>query len=88
VDKLFTLGASGSPILNAESRQAIGYVHGYRAFAIDSNIEVTEGAELAEESEFKKEKLKHKLPLVASTSIGIDLRTVEAYLAQEGYVGK
>ena len=88
IDKLFLPGASGSPILNAETRSVIGYVHGYRAFALNTNIEVTENAEVAEDSEFKKEKLKHKLPLVTSISVGIDLRTAEGYLTQEGYIAK
>ena len=88
IDKLFMPGASGSPIINADTKQVIGYVHGYRAFALNSNLEFTEDAEFGEGPELKKEKLKHKLPLVTSVSLGIDLRTVESYLIQEGYVSK
>ena len=57
VDKLFIPGASGSPILNSQTRQVIGYVHGYRTFALNSNVEVTEDVEIGEESAFRKEKV-------------------------------
>lgn len=88
VDKLFIPGASGSPILNAQTRQVIGYVHGYRAFAFNSNLDVTEDVEMGLDAVYTKEKLKYRPPLVTSISLGIDLRTAEAYLGQEGYVGK
>jgi hypothetical protein len=85
VDKLFIPGASGSPILNANTMQVIGYVHGFHPFTINSNLEVTEDAELqfGDGTEFKKEKLKHRLPLVTTISLGIDLRTAESYLAKK-----
>jgi len=88
VDKLFIPGASGSPILNSHIMQVIGYVHGYRTFALNSNIEVIEDVEIREESAFRKEKLKYKPPLMTSVSLGIDLRTAEGYLAKEGYTAK
>ena len=74
VDKLFIPGASGSPILNAQTMEVIGYVHGYRTFALSSNVEVVEDVEIGEQSELKKQKLKYRLPLVTSLSLGIDLR--------------
>jgi len=86
VDKLFIPGASG--ILNSHTRQVIGYVHGYRTFALNSNVEVIEDVEIGEESAFRKEKLKYKPPLMTSVSLAIDLRTAEGYLAKEGYIGK
>ena len=51
-----------------------GYVHGYRTFALSSNVEVVEDVEIGEQSELKKQKLKYRLPLVTSLSLGIDLR--------------
>lgn len=42
IDKLFIPGASGSPILNSDTKQVIGYVHGYRTFALNANVDVTE----------------------------------------------
>ena len=86
VDKLFIPGASGSPILNAQTMEVIGYVHGYRTFALSSNVEVVEDVEIGEQSELKK--LKYRLPLVTSLSLGIDLRTAERFLVDEGYVAK
>ena len=88
VDKLFIPGASGSPILNAQTMEVIGYVHGYRTFALSSNVEVVEDVEIGEQSELKKQKLKYRLPLVTSLSLGIDLRTAERFLVDEGYVAK
>ena len=87
VDKLFIPGSSGSPILNA-SNQVIGYVHGYRAFALGSNVETTEDVEIGLDAVFTKEKMKYKPPLVTSVSLGIDLRTARQFFAAEGYVGK
>jgi hypothetical protein len=40
------------------------------------------------QSELKKQKLKYRLPLVTSLSLGIDLRTAERFLVDEGYVAK
>jgi V8-like Glu-specific endopeptidase len=88
VDKLFIPGASGSPILNAQTMEVIGYVHGYRTFALSSNVEVVEDVEIGEQSELKKQKLKYRLPLVTSLSLGIDLRTAERFCVDEGYVAK
>jgi hypothetical protein len=36
--------------------QVIGYVHGYRTFALSSNVEVVEDVEIGEQSELKKQK--------------------------------
>ena len=88
VDKLFIPGSSGSPILNADTKQVIGYVHGYRAFALESNVTRTEEVEIGSDAELAKEKLKYKPPLVTSVSLGIDLRTAQRYFAQAGYVEK
>ncbi len=88
VDKLFIPGASGSPIMNANTKRVVGYVHGYRTFALSSNVEVTEDVELGEQSALKKEKLKYRLPLVSSVSLAIDLRTAGPFLVEEGYVAK
>lgn len=88
VDKLFIPGSSGSPILNADTRQVIGYVHGYRAFALGSNIDMTEDVEIGADSTWTKEKLKFRPPLVTSVSLGIDVRTAHPYFVQEGYVEK
>jgi Trypsin-like peptidase domain len=86
IDKLFLPGASGSPILNSGTKQVIGYVHGYRAFALNSNIDVTEEVEMGDATELRGQRLKYKPPLVTSVSLGIDLRTAGSYLVGEGYV--
>jgi Trypsin-like peptidase domain len=88
IDKLFLPGSSGSPILNSETNQVIGFVHGYRAFALGSNIETTEDVEIGLDAELIKEKLKYRPPLVTSVSLGIDLRTAQPFFAEEGYVSK
>jgi hypothetical protein len=88
VDKLFLPGASGRPILNSDTKQVIGYVHGYRPFALGTNIDVSEEVEIGEDDALKRQRLKYKPPLVTSVSLGIDLRTAESYLVHEGYVLK
>lgn len=88
VDKLFLPGSSGSPILNSETNRVIGYVHGYRAFALGSKVDMTEDVEIGLDAVFTKEKLKYQPPLVTSVSLGIDLRTAQSFFAEEGYVGK
>ena len=87
VDKLFIPGSSGSPIINADNKQVIGYVHGYRAFAFGSNITVTEDVEIGADM-LSKEKLKYAPPLLSSVSLGIDLRTAQPFFAQAGYLEK
>jgi len=87
VDKLFLPGASGSPLLNTDTRQVVGYVQGYRAYALNSGLNVTEDVEIGDKS-LTREKLKFEPRLITSLSRAIDLRTAQEFFSEEGYVTK
>lgn len=87
VDKLFVPGASGSPILNKDGSDVIGYVHGYKPFSI-ATLPASESVEVREldNAPPKKETIQFSMPLMSTISVGIDLRTAENFLRQEGLV--
>ena len=86
VDKLFIPGSSGSPILNVQLNKVIGYVHGFKSWPISTNTEMKQKVEITENENSRNVKLKYNLPLTASLSLGIDLRTVESYLKINGLI--
>jgi hypothetical protein len=86
VDKLFIPGSSGSPILNVESNKVIGYVHGFKSWPIPTNTEIKQKVEITENTNSKNVDLKYNLPLTASLSLGIDIRTMENYLKTENLI--
>jgi len=87
VDKLFIPGSSGSPILDIKSNKVIGYVHGFKSWPIFTNTEIEQRVEIIENANPRNVGLKYALPLVASLSLGIDLRTIESYLETEDFIG-
>ena len=82
VDQLFIPGSSGSPIIDSNSSKVIGYVHGFKSWPILTAAEIVQEVEITENEEIKKVKMKYGAPLIASLSLGIDLRTVAAFLQE------
>lgn len=86
VDKLFIPGLSGSPILSVASNKVIGYVHGFRSWPIMTSTEFKHRVEMIDGANSKNIDLKYKLPLVGSLSLAIDIRTMENYLKEGGFI--
>jgi hypothetical protein len=86
VDKLFVPGSSGSPILNAATNRVIGYVHGFRSWPIITNTEMKQVVEITENALGRSVELREKVPLVASLSLGIDVRAVENHLRKGNFL--
>jgi hypothetical protein len=86
VDKPFFPGASGSAIVNVATNKVIGIIHGLRMFQNPSGQQMTGDAQLF--FGLLNIKMKNDLPMVVSLSLGVDLRTVESYLKQAGYVSE
>lgn len=85
IDKLFIPGCSGSPILNVDNK-VIGFVHGFKSWPIPTNTEVAHPFELTENNASRLVDLKYKIPLMASISLGIDIRTIETYLRDNNFI--
>jgi S1-C subfamily serine protease len=86
VDKLFIPGSSGSPILEKENNKVIAFVHGFRSWPIPTNTEIQQPFHLLENNSSRQIDLKYNLPLVASLSLGIDVRTIERYLRDGNFI--
>lgn len=86
VDQLFMPGVSGSPIIERESSRVIGYVHGFQSWAIKTNSDFSHEVDLTENGQKRTVSLKHKLPLVASLSLAVDLRSAENWLKENHFI--
>ena len=82
VDKLFIPGASGSPILDSESGRVIGFVHGFKLWPVMTNAETQQAITLKIDGEEKGAELKYAPPLVASLSLGIDMKSVKPFFEE------
>ncbi len=86
VDKLFIPGVSGSPVVDTLSGKVIGYVHGFRSWPIPTASEVTQGVEIIEGTKKRSVQMKSLVPLVASLSLAIDLRSATKVLNDLGLI--
>lgn len=86
VDMLFIPGSSGSPIIDVASNRVIGYVHGFKSWPIPTNTEVQHPFTLTDEQGLRTVNLKYNKPLMASLSLGIDLRAIEGYLNENNVI--
>ena len=80
IDELFIPGSSGSPILNSVSDTVIGLVHGFRAWPVPTQNEISHDASISIGAHVQNANLKYKSNLITSLSLGIDLRSVEHIL--------
>lgn len=85
IDKLFIPGCSGGPILNSESNSVIGYVHGFKTWPI-GELPISQQVEIVENEVSRSATLNNKHVLTGSLSLGVDMRTIEAYLKDNNLI--
>jgi hypothetical protein len=87
IDKLFIPGSSGSPILSSTTNRVIGFVHGFRAWQIETNVETENDAVITNNNAQESSKIKYrKTPMMTSLSLGIDVLTIRQVLIDQGIV--
>lgn len=86
IDQLFLKGCSGGPVVNSKNGRVIGYIHGFKVWPIMTNAAIKQNIEITENSKTHKAKIKLNVPLIASLSLAVDLRSVKDFLLKKGYI--
>jgi len=89
IDQLFFPGCSGAPVISSTKKgEVIGYVHGFKSWPIITDNILSQKVEILDNSKPHSVKVKSKVPLVASLSLAIDVKTVKDFLIKNGFIKK
>lgn len=86
IDQLFLPGCSGSPIVSSKSGRLIGYVHGFKSWPISTNSKIKYQARISDESSSRDLNIDSNAILVASLSLGIDIKNIKDLLIENNFI--
>lgn len=89
INQLFVPGCSGGPVFSFSEERVIAYVHGFGSWPVgltQNTIDVS-GAQLITPGQTVQATIRSKAPVVAALSIAVDVRSIKAFLEEQGIIG-